>query len=129
LSQGPARPAGLGWLAAVGGAEHATLAGALLAAVRARVPVLLDGVVTCAAALAAVAAVPGAVGGLVAGHRSAEPGATIALDHLALSPLLDAGLRLGEGSGALLALPIVQAAARVLGDVATLADLGADPPG
>jgi nicotinate-nucleotide--dimethylbenzimidazole phosphoribosyltransferase len=126
-SSGPARPDGLGWLAAVGGAEHATLMGALLAGVRARVPVLLDGVVTCAAALAAVATVPGAVAGLVAGHRSAEPGATIALRHLGLSPLLDAGMRLGEGSGALLALPIVQAAARLLGDVATLAELGADP--
>jgi nicotinate-nucleotide--dimethylbenzimidazole phosphoribosyltransferase len=124
---GPSRPAGLGWVAAVGGAEHATLVGALLAAVHARVPVLLDGVITCAAALAAGAVVPGAVDGLLAGHRSAEPGASIALHHLALSPVLDAGLRLGEGSGALLAVPIVQAAARVLGDVATLADLGAQP--
>jgi nicotinate-nucleotide--dimethylbenzimidazole phosphoribosyltransferase len=61
---------------------------------------------------------------LVAGHRSVEPGATAALEHLDLEPLLDLGLRLGEGSGAVLALPLVQSAARLLDEMATFDSAG-----
>jgi nicotinate-nucleotide--dimethylbenzimidazole phosphoribosyltransferase len=118
----PADP--LGALAAVGGLEHAALAGYLLGAAALRVPVILDGVIACAAALAAVALSPDAAGYLVAGHRSTEPGATRALTSLGLRPVLDLDLRLGEGSGAVLALPVVQAAARVLRDVATFDSAG-----
>ena len=113
----PADP--LGVLAAVGGCEHAALAGFVLGAASLRVPVLLDGVNAGAAALASAAFAPDAVGCCVAGHRSAEPGHRIALDRLGLEPLLDLGMRLGEGTGALLALPVVLAAARALHDVTT----------
>jgi nicotinate-nucleotide--dimethylbenzimidazole phosphoribosyltransferase len=106
-------------LAAVGGLEHAALTGFLLGAAAARVPAVLDGVIACAAALAACALAPDVAGCLVASHLSAEPGAGYALRALGLRPLLDLGLRLGEGSGAVLALPIVQSAARVLREVAT----------
>lgn len=110
-------------LAAVGGLEHAALVGAILAAAGHRVPVLLDGMITNAAALVAVALQPSASGYLIAGHRSTEPGAAVALDALGLLPLLDLGLRLGEGSGALLAAPLVTSAAAVLARTATLRDL------
>jgi nicotinate-nucleotide--dimethylbenzimidazole phosphoribosyltransferase len=109
----------LGVLAAVGGCEHAALAGFVLGAAALRVPVLLDGVNAGAAALASAAFAPDVVGCCVAGHRSAEPGHRIALGRLGLEPLLDLGMRLGEGTGALLALPVVLAAARALHDVAT----------
>jgi len=114
----------LGALAAVGGLEHAALAGFLLGAAALRVPVVLDGVIACAAALAARAFAPEVVHCLFAGHVSTEPGARRALAALGLRPLLDLELRLGEGSGAALALPIVQAAARVLRDVATFDSAG-----
>jgi nicotinate-nucleotide--dimethylbenzimidazole phosphoribosyltransferase len=106
-------------LAALGGLEHAALAGFVLAAAAARVPVVLDGVIACAVALAARALAPDSTAAMIAGHRSAEPGAGVALDALRLVPLVDLDLRLGEGSGAALALPLVQGAARVLRDVAT----------
>jgi nicotinate-nucleotide--dimethylbenzimidazole phosphoribosyltransferase len=106
-------------LAEVGGLEIAALAGFAAAGVGARVPVLADGVITLAALLAAEAMAPGTRHGCIAGHRSAEPGASVALVHLGLGPLLDLDLRLGEGSGACLAVPLVQAAARVLREVAT----------
>ena len=109
----------VGVLAAVGGLEHAALAGYILGGAARRVPVLLDGVIAGSAALAAAALAPDAVGAMVAGHRSAEPGASVALAHLGLTPLVDLGLRLGEGTGALLALPIVASAVRVLHEVAT----------
>lgn len=121
------RCAGLGpleVLAEVGGFEHAALVGALLAAAGRRVPVLLDGVVTGAAALVAVALQPRLAGYLLASHRSAEPGADRVLASLGLRPLLDLDLRLGEGSGALLAAPIVRAAAAILADSALLDELG-----
>jgi nicotinate-nucleotide--dimethylbenzimidazole phosphoribosyltransferase len=113
----PADP--LAVLAAVGGLEHAALAGLLLGAAARRTPVVLDGVIAVSAALAAAAFAPDAVTAMIAGHRSAEPGATAGLAHLGLTPLLDLGMRLGEGSGAVLALPVVAAAARVLHEVAT----------
>ncbi|GAA1281899.1 hypothetical protein GCM10009609_52900 [Pseudonocardia aurantiaca] len=109
----------LGVLAAFGGLEHAAMAGFVLGAAALRVPVLLDGVNAGAAALAAAAFAPDARGRWVAGHRSAEPGHQLALAHLGLDPLLDLGMRLGEGTGALLALPVLQAAAQALHDVAT----------
>jgi nicotinate-nucleotide--dimethylbenzimidazole phosphoribosyltransferase len=106
-------------LAAFGGLEHAALAGFVLGGAALRVPVLLDGVNAGAAALVAAAFAPAAVGYCVAGHRSAEPGHALALAHLGLEPLLDLGMRLGEGTGALLALPVLQAAVQALLDVAT----------
>ncbi|MEV4498253.1 nicotinate-nucleotide--dimethylbenzimidazole phosphoribosyltransferase [Micromonospora arborensis] len=118
----PADP--LGVLAAVGGLEHAALAGLILGAAARRTPVLLDGVIAVSAALAAAAFAPDAVSAMVAGHRSAEPGATVALRHLGLDPLIDLGLRLGEGTGALLALPVVTGAVRVLHEVATFDSAG-----
>jgi nicotinate-nucleotide--dimethylbenzimidazole phosphoribosyltransferase len=113
----PADP--LGTLAALGGFEHAALAGYIIAAAALRIPVILDGVIAGSAALAACALAPGAAVCLIAGHRSAEPGHAISLAHLGLRPLVDLDLRLGEGTGALLALPIVQSAARAIRDVAT----------
>ncbi|HSV67551.1 MAG TPA: nicotinate-nucleotide--dimethylbenzimidazole phosphoribosyltransferase [Mycobacteriales bacterium] len=111
-------------LAAVGGLEHAALAGFLLGASALRLPVVLDGVIAGSAALVAAALAPAAVGGWVAGHRSSEPGHAVALAHLGLRPLVDLGLRLGEGTGALLAVPLVQAAVRALREVATFDSAG-----
>jgi nicotinate-nucleotide--dimethylbenzimidazole phosphoribosyltransferase len=111
-------------LAAFGGFEHAALAGFILGAAALRVPVILDGVIAGAAALAAAALAPDAVAACFAGHRSTEPGHAIALSHLGLTPLVDLGLRLGEGTGALLALPLIQSAARALRDVATFDSAG-----
>jgi nicotinate-nucleotide--dimethylbenzimidazole phosphoribosyltransferase len=118
----PADPIGV--LAAFGGLEHAALAGFVLGAAALRVPVILDGVIAGAGALAAAAMVPGSVECCVAGHRSVEPGHAATLDHLGLRPLVDLELRLGEGTGALLALPIVQSAVRALRDVATFDSAG-----
>jgi nicotinate-nucleotide--dimethylbenzimidazole phosphoribosyltransferase len=111
-------------LAEVGGLEIAALAGFVAAGAAARVPVLVDGVIALAGALVAGALTSGAVRPyLIGGHRSVEPAASAALAHLDLEPLLDLGLRLGEGTGAVLAVPLVQAAARVLNEMATLDDL------
>jgi len=118
----PADPVGV--LAAFGGFEHAALAGFILAGAALRVPVILDGVIAGSAALAACAIAPAAACCLVAGHRSAEPGHTVSMEHLSLRPLVDLDLRLGEGTGALLALPIVQSAVRALRDVATFDSAG-----
>jgi nicotinate-nucleotide--dimethylbenzimidazole phosphoribosyltransferase len=90
------------------------------------VPVLLDGVISVSAGLVACAMVPAARGYLIAGHLSAEPGAAVALHHLDMQPLLDLGMRLGEGSGATLAIPLVQAAARVLSEMATFGEASVD---
>ena len=126
----PAGAGGAQVLAEVGGLEIAALAGFVAEGVAARRPVLVDGVIALAAVLAAEDMEPGVAEGCVAGHRSAEPGASVALDHLGLRPLLELELRLGEGTGACLAVPLVQAAARVLGEMATLDDAGVgEPPG
>jgi nicotinate-nucleotide--dimethylbenzimidazole phosphoribosyltransferase len=114
----------VGMLAAVGGLEHAALAGFILGAAARRVPVVLDGVTAGAAALVACALAPDALAACVAGHRSAEPGHAAALAHLGIRPLVELELRLGEGTGALLALPLVQSAARVLHEVATFDSAG-----
>lgn len=111
-------------LAEVGGLEHAALAGFVVGAAALQVPVVIDGVIAAAALLAAARLVPGVEACVVAGHRSVEPGASAVLAELGLEPLLDLGLRLGEGTGAVLAVPLVEAAARVLGEMATFEDAG-----
>jgi len=114
----------LGRLAAVGGFEHAALVGFLLAGAAAGVPVLLDGVIAGSAALIAKDLAPQAVPYWIAGHLSVEPGHAHALSALGLRPVVDLDLRLGEGSGAVLALPLVQAAARILAEMATFDSAG-----
>jgi len=111
-------------LAEVGGLEIAAIAGFVVGGAAARVPVVVDGVIAAAGLLAAAAVAPGVLGFVVAGHRSVEPGATAALAHLGLDPLLNLGMRLGEGTGACLAVPIVQAAAHVIGEMATFDSAG-----
>ncbi|MBK9180210.1 MAG: nicotinate-nucleotide--dimethylbenzimidazole phosphoribosyltransferase [Acidimicrobiales bacterium] len=113
----------------VGGLDIAALAGFVVGGAALGVPVVVDGVIALAALLVADAHVPGVRHRVVAGHRSTEPGATVALEHLGLVPVLDLGMRLGEGTGACLAVPVVQAAARVVGQMATLGDAGVVPPG
>jgi nicotinate-nucleotide--dimethylbenzimidazole phosphoribosyltransferase len=114
----------IGVLAAFGGLEHAALAGFILGASALRIPVVLDGVIAGAAALVAQALSPEVTAACVAGHRSAEPGHALALEALGITPLIDLELRLGEGSGAALALPLVGAAVRALREVATFDDAG-----
>jgi len=111
-------------LRCVGGLELAALAGAVAEAVRLRLPVLLDGYAVTAAALAAVQ-LDAAVGEvLIASHRSAEPGHAIVLSELGLEPLLDLRLRLGEASGALLALPLIEAAGALHAQMGTFEESG-----
>ena len=114
----------LGTLAALGGLEHAAITGLILMGAVYGVPVVLDGVVSNSAALVAQALAPYCAGYMIAGHLSVEPGAVAALDHLGLEPVLNLGMRLGEGTGGLLAVPVVQAAARVLGEMATMEEMG-----
>jgi nicotinate-nucleotide--dimethylbenzimidazole phosphoribosyltransferase len=111
-------------LAAVGGLEIAALVGAILAAAARHVPVVLDGFITGAAARGAARLAPGLPAPRIASHRSTEPGHRLVLEELGLEALLDLGLRLGEGSGAALAMPIVVAAARIVGEMATFDDAG-----
>jgi nicotinate-nucleotide--dimethylbenzimidazole phosphoribosyltransferase len=114
----------LGVLAAVGGLEIAAMAGFLLRAAALRIPVVLDGVVTCAAALVAQAIEPAASERWLASHASPEPAARLALEKLGLPPLLDLGMRLGEGTGALTAMPLVESAVRLQAEMATFATAG-----
>jgi nicotinate-nucleotide--dimethylbenzimidazole phosphoribosyltransferase len=109
----------VGVLAVLGGFEIAVLAGLCLGGAAQSVPVLLDGFVTGAAALVAARLEPLAVDSMIASHRSPEPGHALVLAELGLRPLLDLGLRLGEGSGAALALPVVHAAVALLAGMAT----------
>jgi nicotinate-nucleotide--dimethylbenzimidazole phosphoribosyltransferase len=111
-------------LAELGGLELALLCGALLAAAARRIPIVLDGYIATSAALVANALAPNLQPYLIAGHCSTEPGHRIALTHLGLQPLLDLGMRLGEGSGAALALPIIFGACRVMRDMATFGEAG-----
>jgi nicotinate-nucleotide--dimethylbenzimidazole phosphoribosyltransferase len=111
-------------LAEVGGLEIAALAGFILAGAAAKVPVVVDGVIAVAAAVVARAFAANVTGYLIAGHRSSEPGASAGLVHLGLNPVLDLGLRLGEGSGATLAVPLIQAAAKILREMATFDSAG-----
>jgi nicotinate-nucleotide--dimethylbenzimidazole phosphoribosyltransferase len=114
IAEGP-----LATLAAVGGLEIAALVGFVVAGAAAGVPVVVDGVIADAALLVAERLVPGVARRSIAGHRSVEPGASAVLEVLGMEPLLDLGMRLGEGSGGCLALPVVQAAARIMAEMAT----------
>jgi nicotinate-nucleotide--dimethylbenzimidazole phosphoribosyltransferase len=111
-------------LALLGGLEIAAMAGAILEAARRRIPVVLDGFVTGAAALVAVALEPGVRPYLLASHLSPEPGARVVLDRLELRPLLDLEMRLGEGTGGLLAVSMVRAAVDLEQSMATFATAG-----
>ncbi|MDA8357392.1 MAG: nicotinate-nucleotide--dimethylbenzimidazole phosphoribosyltransferase [Actinomycetota bacterium] len=124
LSRLPPGATPLQVLAEVGGLEIAALAGFIIAGAAARVPVVIDGVIAVAAAVLARAFAPNVTGYLIAGHRSSEPGASAGLAHLGLTPLLDLGLRLGEGTGATLAVQLVQAAAKILSEMATFGSAG-----
>ncbi len=115
-------------LAKVGGFELAGLAGVAIGAAERRVPVLVDGFIAGAAALAAARLAPGLERFLIASHRSAEPGHRFILEALGLRPLLDLGLRLGEGTGAALALHLVDAAVAIRDEMATFSDAGVDGP-
>jgi nicotinate-nucleotide--dimethylbenzimidazole phosphoribosyltransferase len=108
----------------LGGYEIVGLAGMILGAAARRLPVVLDGVVVGAAALLAQAISPAAIGYCIAAHRSREPGHAIALERLGLAPLLDLDLRLGEASGAALALPLIEAAARMISEMLTFEEAG-----
>lgn len=115
---------GLSALAAVGGRELAAMAGAIAAARLARVPVILDGFIATAAAACLESEVPGALDHIVAGHVSVEPGHARLLTALGKAPLLSLGMRLGEGSGAAVALGIVRAAVDCHAGMATFAEAG-----
>jgi nicotinate-nucleotide--dimethylbenzimidazole phosphoribosyltransferase len=119
----------VGVLAALGGFEIALLAGVMLGCRAARVPVVLDGFITGAAALVAAAIDPAAVEAMIAGHRSPEPGHALVLERLGLEPLLELSLRLGEGTGAALALPIVRSAIALLNDMASFDEAGVTDAG
>jgi nicotinate-nucleotide--dimethylbenzimidazole phosphoribosyltransferase len=116
-------------LAAVGGFEIATLTGIILECAALGVPVVLDGFITGAAALVAARIAPDSVGAMIAGHRSSEPGAFLILEDLELRPLLELDMRLGEGSGAALALPLVRSSLAILQDMATFEDAGVTDAG
>jgi nicotinate-nucleotide--dimethylbenzimidazole phosphoribosyltransferase len=120
----PARDA----LLAVGGLELAALAGAAIESARRRLPVVLDGYAVGAAALAAVGLDPSVADALLASHRSAEPGHALVLAELGLEPLLDLRLRLGEASGALLALPLIGAAGTLQREMGTFEEAGVERP-
>lgn len=114
----------LATLASVGGLEVAALAGVVLGAAERQVPVLVDGFITGAAALVAARLAPASTDALIAAHLSPEPGHALQLAALGLRPLLDLEMRLGEGSGAALAINLVRSAVAVLDDMATFASLG-----
>ena len=122
----PADPVGV--LAAVGGLEIAALVGLMLGAAAAGIPVVLDGFITGAAALVAAALAPTLPPRLIAAHRSTEPGHAIVLDRLGLRPCLELDLRLGEGSGAALAIGLIVAACRVRDEMATFESAAVSGP-
>ena len=110
---------GVGLLASLGGFEIGVLAGVYIGAAAGRIPAVVDGLIASAAALVAVEIAPACAPYLVAAHRSAEPGHGVALERLGLDPLLDLGLRLGEGTGAALGIALCDAACRLLDEMAT----------
>ena len=112
----------------LGGAELVAIAAAVMAARRRRIPVVLDGFIATASVLPLEAAEPGALAHCIAGHRSAEPGHIRLLEHLNLEPLLDLDLRLGEGSGALAAVPLIRMAAAAVVEVATFEEWAQHSP-
>jgi nicotinate-nucleotide--dimethylbenzimidazole phosphoribosyltransferase len=115
----PDRRDPIGVLAAVGGLEIALLVGVIVGAAEARIPVVLDGFISGSAALVAAALQPAVAPRLIAAHRSSEPGHAVILDHLERRPLLDLDLRLGEGTGAALAIGLIAAAIHVRDGMAT----------
>jgi len=119
---------GLDVLAKVGGFEIAGLAGVILAGAAHRVPIALDGFIAGAAALVAVTLAPATRHALFASHRSAEPGHALALRHLGLEPYLALDMRLGEGTGAALFVPLARAAAAIYAEMATFKAAGVDGP-
>jgi nicotinate-nucleotide--dimethylbenzimidazole phosphoribosyltransferase len=114
----------VGVLAAVGGLEIAMLTGLALGVAAERIPVIVDGFITGAAALVAARLCRALPQRLIAAHRSVEPGHAVVLDELGLRPLLDFGLRLGEGTGAALAMTLVDAAVRIRDEMATFESAG-----
>jgi nicotinate-nucleotide--dimethylbenzimidazole phosphoribosyltransferase len=119
----------LGVLAALGGFEIAILVGLVLGCAAERMPVVLDGFITGAAALVAAGLSPEATGAMIASHRSSEPGHRLVLDALGLEPLVDLDLRLGEGSGAALVMPLIGSANALLNNMASFADAGVTDAG
>jgi nicotinate-nucleotide--dimethylbenzimidazole phosphoribosyltransferase len=115
-------------LARLGGFEILALAGLAIASARRRSVVVLDGLISSAAGLIATRLCPAVSGSLIASHTSPEPGQKVALDALGLRPLFDLGLRLGEGTGATLALPLIASAADLLREMATFDDAGVSGP-
>lgn len=111
-------------LSKIGGLEIGALAGLMIGAASRRVPVVLDGFISGAAALLAAELSPDAKNYFIAAHQSVEPGHRIILEHLQLRPLLNLDLRLGEGTGALLALPLLEAATRIVAEMATFQSAG-----
>ena len=124
LHHAPEASDALGVLAALGGFEIAGMAGLMLSASAVRVPVVVDGFIASAAALAAVRIAPQCRGFLIASHRSAERAHAQMLDAVGIDPLFDLDLRLGEGSGAALAMPLVDAAVAILREMATFESAG-----
>jgi nicotinate-nucleotide--dimethylbenzimidazole phosphoribosyltransferase len=118
----------VGVLAAIGGLEIGALVGLILGAAAARVPVILDGFITSAAALLAVSLAPSLRERLIAGHRSVEPGHAVVLERLGLRPLLELDLRLGEGTGAALAMSLVDAGVAVRDGMATFSSAAISGP-
>ncbi|MCX7790841.1 MAG: nicotinate-nucleotide--dimethylbenzimidazole phosphoribosyltransferase [Chloroflexaceae bacterium] len=119
---------GLDVLAKVGGLEIGGLAGVMIGAAARRVPVVVDGFISGAAALVACTLAPAAQPYLIAGHRSVERGHQAVFGRLDLEPLLDLGMRLGEGTGAVLAISLCQAACKILDEMATFAEAGVSGP-
>lgn len=119
---------GLDVLAKVGGLEIGGLAGVMIGAAARRVPVVVDGFISGAAALIASTLAPAVQPYLIAGHRSVERGHQAVFGRLDLEPLLDLGLRLGEGTGAVLAISLCQAACKILDEMATFAEAGVSGP-
>ena len=111
-------------LCAVGGLEIAALVGAILGAASLRIPIVIDGFICTAAALTAARLAPLSREAMIFAHRSAEPGHLLALRSLEAQPLLDLSMRLGEGSGAALALPLLEASARILREMASFEEAG-----
>jgi nicotinate-nucleotide--dimethylbenzimidazole phosphoribosyltransferase len=125
LAANPVSPADpLAVLAALGGFEIAGLVGVILAGAARRVPVVLDGFITTAAALVAGRLAPASRDYMIASHRSAEPGHPRLLDALGLTPYLELGMRLGEGTGAALGIGLVRAALACFREMATFKDAG-----
>jgi len=111
-------------LSKVGGFEIGGIAGVILAGARYRIPVVLDGFISGAAALIAASLSPQVKPYLIASHQSVEEGHRIILDHLGLKPLLNLGLRLGEGTGAALGISLVEASLKILNEMATFSEAG-----